>query len=199
MAIDDYACLLLEAGDYSGRADIAQHFDRFLRLAEAKLNRALRVGEMEVEADLSVIDGAAALPADFLEARAVLHPSGRPLRAVSLPVLSARQDTAGGIPDAYAIIGSTLSVRPRWSGDLALTYYGAIPPLTRQNPTNWLLATAPDVYLYALCEEIGIRERDPAKVAGAQGLRVQAMAGLSLLDERRRWGNARLSTGGLTP
>lgn len=199
MALDDYASLLIEAGEYSGRTDIAQHFDRFLRLAEAKLNRTLRVADMEAVEIVSLVEGDGQLPADFLDARDVVYPPNRPLRSVSLQVLSARYGVAGGIPQGYAIIGKTISVRPKWSGDLSLTYYASIPPLTMQNPTNWLLGKAPDVYLYGVVEEIAIWTRDAAQVQAAQGLRVQAMAGLSLLDQRQRWGNARISIGGPTP
>ena len=199
MALDDYASLLIEAGEYSGRTDIAQHFDRFLRLAEAKLNRALRVADMEAVESVSLVEGDGQLPADFLEARDVVYPPNRPLRSVSLQVLSGRYGVAGGVPQGYAIIGKTISVRPKWSGDLSITYYAAIPPLTMQNPTNWLLAKAPDVYLYGVVEEIAIWTRDVAQVQAAQGLRVQAMAGLSLLDQRQRWSNSRISIGGPTP
>lgn len=198
MALADYASLLIDAGEYAGRDDFAQHFDRFLRLAEAKLNRTLRVADMEKQETISLVEGDAPLPADFLEARDVVYPPNRPLRSVSLQVLSARY-SCGGVPQGYAVVGDTISVRPKWTGDIALTYYGAIPPLTMQSPTNWLLTKAPDVYLYAVGEEIGIWARDAAQVSAAQGLRVQAMSGLTLLDQRRRWSNGRISIGGATP
>ena len=196
--ISDYASLLIDAAEYSGREDIAQHFDRFLRFAEAKLNRVLRVADMEKQGDVALIDGGADLPADFLHVREVLLPHGTTLNAVSLPVLSSRYST-GGWPRGYAVVGKSLSVRPKWSGNVSLVSYAAIPPLTVQNPTNWLIEKAPDVYLYGVVEEIAIWEKDAAKVAAAQGQRVTAMSGLSLLDERQRWGNARISIGGPTP
>ena len=194
----DYSSLLVDAGEYAGRNDIAQHFDRFLRLAEAKLNRALRVADMEKTADLALVDGDAELPADLLHARAVLLPGGTVLNSVSLQVLSSRYST-GGWPRGYAVVGKTLTVRPKWSGNASLTYYAAIPHLSVQNPTNWLIEKAPDVYLYGVVEEIAIWEKDAAKVAAAQSQRVNAMAGLSMLDERQRWGNGRISVEGATP
>jgi hypothetical protein len=195
----DYASLLVDAGEYSARSDIAQHFDRFLRFAEAKLNRALRLGEMEVQADLALTNGDGTLPDNFLEVREVLLAPNQSLRSIALSTLSARYGTGGGQPLGYAIVGNTLFARPKWSGNLSLVYYGAIPPLTRDNPTNWLLTKAPDVYLYSVVEEVAIWERAPDKVAAAQGMRVQAMAGLAQLDWRQRWGNSRISIGGPTP
>jgi len=191
----DYASLLVDAGEYAGRDDIAQHYDRFLRLAEAKLNRVLRVAEMEVQGDLALIDGDGALPDDFLHVREVQLPNGAVLNAVALQKLAG----TGGWPRGYAIVGRKLSLRPKWTGNIALTYYAAIPPLTLQAPTNWLIEKAPDVYLYGVAEEIAIWSRNADQVAAAQSLRVQAMQGLSLLDERLRWGNSAISIGGPTP
>lgn len=191
----DYATLLVDAGEYAGRDDIAQHFDRFLRLAEGKLNRVLRVAEMEVQDSLALTDGDGTLPDDFLHVREVLLPNGSVLNAVALQQLAG----AGGWPRGYAIVGRKLSLRPKWSGTISLTYYAAIPPLTPQAPTNWLLAKAPDVYLYGVVEEIAIWSRSADQASAAQSLRVQAMQGLSLLDERLRWGNSSISIGGPTP
>lgn len=194
----DYATLLLDAGEYAGRTDFAQHFDRFLRFAEAKLNRVLRVADMEKPATIALLNGDATLPTDFLHVREVVLPHGTILNSVSLQVLSSRYAT-GGWPQGYAVVGNTLSVRPKWTGNASVTYYAAIPPLTLQNPTNWLSTKAPDVYLYAVVEEIAIWAKDAAAAAAAQGQRVNAMSGLSLLDERQRWGNGRIVIGGQTP
>lgn len=195
----DYASLLIDAGEYSGRNDIAPHFDRFLRFAEAKFNRVLRVADMETVAMVTLASGDGTLPVGFLEAREVLMAPYYPLRAMSLQSLTARYGSFGGQPQGYYIVGNRLSARPTWDGDLTLTYYEAIPPLTPQNPTNWLITKAPDIYLYAIVEEVAIWEKAPDKVAAAQGLRTQAMAGLSLLDERSRWGNAQVTIEGPTP
>jgi hypothetical protein len=195
----DYASLLIDAGEYSGRSDIAQHFDRFLRFAEAKFNRTLRVSDMETEATVSLIDGDGNLPTDFLEAREVLMAPRYPLRAMSLQLLTSRYGSFGGQPKGYSVIGNRLSARPTWTGDLALTYYASIPALTIVNPTNWLLTKAPDVYLYAVVEEIATWANDMAKAATAQGQRIVAMSGLSLQDERARWGNAQVGLEWPTP
>lgn len=198
-AISDYASLLVDAGEYSGRDDIAHLFPRFVGLAEAKFNRVLRVGEMEKSGTIVLTDGNGNLPADFLEARMVVSPDGANLVAWSLSELNRRYSNFGGIPAGYAVVGSVLRVRPTASGNVTMDYYATIPPLTVANPTNWLLTKAPDAYLYGVAEEIAIWERDPAKVSAAQGLKVQALRGLNLQDERSRWGNSQVVIGGLTP
>ncbi|WDZ78753.1 hypothetical protein PWG15_09785 [Ensifer adhaerens] len=199
MSIADYAALLVDAGEYSGRNDIAHLFPRFVGLAELKLNRALRVSEMEATAAIDVVDGDAPLPANFLEARQVLTASGRPIRAGALQQFSDTGPVGGGTPLGYAIVGNRIKSFPAGSYGLTMTYYRKIPPLSALNPTNWLLEQAPDAYLYGLVEEIAIWERDAGKVGAAQQLKMSALAGLGIADERARWGDAQMTVGGATP
>ncbi|QRY69175.1 hypothetical protein JVX98_13220 [Ensifer sp. PDNC004] len=198
-AISDYASLLVDAGEYSGRNDIAHLFPRFIGLAEIKLNRALRVADMEVVGTVTLTGGSGPLPVDFLEAREVKNASGIPIRAVALQQQTASYMGRSGIPAGYAIIGNTINVAPSADGSLTVTYYGKIPALTAAAPTNWLLTKAPDVYLYALVTEIAIWERDVAKVQAAQQLMSLALSGIGIQDERARWGNAQVVVGGVTP
>jgi hypothetical protein len=197
--IADYASLLIDAGEYSGRNDVAHLFPRFVGMAEVKLNRFLRVADMEVVAPVTITNGAGTLPTDFLEAREVKNANGLPIRAVSLQQLTESYAGRSGVPAGYAIVGSTINVRPLGDGNLTITYYGKIPPLSRTNPMNWLLEKAPDAYLYALVEEIAIWERDADKAGAALQLKAQALSGLKIGDERSRWGNAQVVVGGPTP
>lgn len=199
MTISDYATLLVDVGEYSDRDDIAHLFPRFIALAEAKINRVLRVGEMETSAVVSIVEGDGALPADFLEARMILGPAGQGLSSWSLQELNRRYGKGGGYPRAYSVVGSTIKVRPVASGDITIDYYATIPPLTIDNPVNWLLQKAPDAYLYGIVEEIGIWEKNVEKVANFRSLKEGALLGLSLQDEGARWGNSQVMIGGPTP
>lgn len=197
--IADYASLLVDAGEYSGRNDVAHLFPRFVGMGELKLNRFLRVADMEAVNTVTITNGAGPLPPDFLEAREVKNLNGLPIRAVSLQQLTESYAGRSGVPTGYAIVGSTINVRPLGDGDLTITYYGKIPALTRSNPTNWLLEKAPDAYLYALVEEIAIWESNADKAGAALQLKLQALSGLKIGDERSRWGNAQVVVGGPTP
>ncbi|NRQ15114.1 phage adaptor protein [Ensifer sesbaniae] len=199
MSIADYAALLVDAGEYSGRNDIAHLFPRFLGLAELKLNRMLRVSDMEATAAITVVEGDAPLPADFVEARQVLSASGRPIRAMALQQLAESNlaEACGRL--GYAIVGNRIKPFPAGSYGLTMIYYRKIPPLTAENPVNWLLERAPDVYLYGLVEEIAIWERDAGKAGAAQQLKMSALAGLGVADERARWGDAQMTVAGVTP
>lgn len=198
-AISDYASLLLDAAEYSQRSNIAHVFPRYLGMAELKLNRALRVADMEVVGTVTITSGDGTLPADLLEVREFRSPTNIPLRAMSLQQLTNAYRDQSGTPRGYAVVGSTVKVRPTADGDCQVTYYGKIPALTPSNPTNWLLTKAPDVYLYAVVAEISIAAGDAAKTQGAMQLMSMALQGLQVDDERRRWGNSQMVVGGITP
>lgn len=198
-AIYDYASLLIDAGEYAGVNDIANIFPRLVQLAEAKFNRVLRVAEMETSGTITLVNGNADLPPDFLEARLVSAPDGRGLNAWSLSELDRRYGSTGGIPSGYSIVSNVMRVRPTSSGTIKLDYYSKIPALTISSPSNWLLQKAPDAYLYAVVEEIAIWKRDMDGLTAARSLKELALRGLALQDERARWGNAQVVIGGLTP
>lgn len=201
-AINGYADLLVTAGEYSGRNDIAHLFPRFLGMAETKLNRRLRIGAMEKVATVTLTDGAGPLPLDFIEARAVTMSNGRVLRSYSFQALLGHYNhrvRSAHTPDAFAVVGKSITVRPVWGGDIQVSYYAAIPALKPSNPTNWLLETAPDTYLYALVEEIAIWSKDANAASAAAGLKEQSLSSLSIDDERARFGQNIVRMGGLTP
>lgn len=198
-AISDYASLLIDAGEYAGATDIAHVFQRLVALAEIKLNRLLRVADMETTATLTLVDGDVSLPSDFLEARVVLGPAGQGLNAWSLAELDRRFRNYGGYPSGYSVVGSTVRVRPTSDGDITISYYAKLPSLTPDSPTNWLLQKAPDVYLWAVCEEIAIWKKDAAGVQAARALKEEAVSGLVGQDFMTRWGNGQVVIDGYTP
>lgn len=179
-ATHNYADLIVDAGEYAGRNDVGGLWPTFLRLAEAKLNDSLRVGQMMTEVLVSLVDGVGSLPSDFLEAYDYIAPEG-----------STFED--------FAIIGSEIQGAVPWTGDLTLIYYAALPPLSIDNPSNWLLDDDYNIYLYALVTEVCIWAKDfeTAKLAAEQKTaRVEA---LMTRDERYRWGRARVQNLEMTP
>lgn len=156
---DTYAELQQEVLDWLIRedAETVAMVPRFIVNAERRFNRVLRVPEMET---VTTIASAASvsLPADFLEARSITigGPPASSLEPMSAANLAQRYPTAsGGIPRNYAVSGGTLSMRPLpgTGSTLSLVYYAKIPPLTDDNPTNWLLLAHPDLYLAAAVAE----------------------------------------------
>ena len=175
----NYGELLIDVGEYSGRNDIAAIFPLLLRLAEAKLNRNLRTAYQETTTALPMVNGVATLPADFLEARAY---------------------TADGATfSRFVISGNTITAATPWTGDMTLTYYAEIPPLSLINQSNWLLDLDYNVYLYALAVEVGIWSKNADLAKAAESMRDSAISTVMLNDENARWGRARVVNRDFTP
>ena len=70
MSITTYSELQQAIADWLERADLTARIPDFIALFEATANRRLRLRQQEAVASLTPSAGAAALPADFLGARA---------------------------------------------------------------------------------------------------------------------------------
>jgi hypothetical protein len=180
MPIQTYSDLQAAIASWLARSDLAANIPDFIMLFEALANRRLRVRQMEAVATLAPTSGAAALPADYLTWRRVSWTGATPreLEYVHPSYLRARYPTApAGTPRLFSIEGATLTVRPSSDTALAFDYFQKIPALADGNPSNWLLAAYPDLYLFgALAEAHGF-------VKDAESLALWAARRNELFDE----------------
>jgi hypothetical protein len=134
-------------------ATLAPFVGAFVTLVEARLNRRLRVRAMEVTTTLTLAGALTALPTDFLELKGVRLAGGERAILPYAPAMvldAVEQRTPSGRPRLHTLSGESLRVAPAPDGpyDAALTYFRKLPALSPSQPSNWLLAAAPDVYLY---------------------------------------------------
>lgn len=171
-SIASYSDLVTELRDLQDNAAYdGDAIDRAIRKAEAYFLRNLRLPEMELSVTLAVTNGAATLPADCRQVRAVIWlGTGRehPIEQMTPSGLAAAYGGgSASYPFAFAREGLDLRFAPVCSGTARLLYYADLSPLSDANPTNWLLTAAPDLYIagaqYYLCS----RERDDAGAARA--------------------------------
>lgn len=154
MAISTYDDLVTSVGKWLERDDLTARVPDFIALAEAQMNRLLRVRPMETRASstLNTSDEFFAVPVDFLEEKSVSILDGTSswdLDPQPPEVLDAGQ-CAPARPRQYALVGDSFHVSPTPDKTYTtrLTYYARIPSLGPTQQTNWLLAKAPDAYLY---------------------------------------------------
>jgi len=160
MALSTYTELKAAIADYLVDDDLVTQIPDFIRLAEARFQRKLRIRQMERQDTLYLIDGLATvqLPTGFVEARSVL------LHGAQDSVLEYRTPTqlntdhlndTSGTPKAYTIIGSNFHFAPAPSGDVTatITMYAKVDPLSDTTTTNPILDDAPDLYLYGALME----------------------------------------------
>lgn len=145
----------------------------------------LRTREMLTTGDVTPVDGVATLPDDFLQISGVtsLNSIRRPLSLVSSGYTDARYaDRAGGLPNSFSIIGNSLSTYPVSSTALELVYYQKIPALSNDNPSNWLLAKLPALYLHASLYQLGMFTKDNDLMQRSLAMIIAMIDGLNVTD-----------------
>lgn len=167
MALNSYSALITAVGDWLERGDTDALVPDWITLAEAHMNRRLRVNRMITRnATFSVDAEFESVPTDFLAPRSARLTTGdKRLLQFYTPEQMADYKWANdqsGTLWAYAVVGSQFEFAPVPNDTyaVALTYYAKIPALTVSNTSNWVLANHPDAYLHGCLMYAGIYYQD---------------------------------------
>jgi len=155
-------------------ATLIARIPTFFQLFEAKMNRSLFVRQMESRTQ-AITDPAVtaepeyvALPSDFQTMRRIRVSSetGKPslqfLSGVQMDEMRTQRQDVAGCPRYFTIFGNEIELFPTPASitTLEMIYRQNLPSLV-SNTTNWLLALAPDAYLYgALLESAPYIKQD---------------------------------------
>lgn len=158
MAIATYSDLQSLVANYLARDDLSTQIVDFIKLAEIRIRRDLRLREMLTSADLTINSANVAIPSDFLELRE-LHIQSTPITQLDyLPPTTffrTARTTETGKPVFYTMDGSNFVFGP--SPDSSYTgkilYYATPDFLSDTNTSNTFLSVAPDCLLYAALGE----------------------------------------------
>lgn len=166
----DYSTLQSDIAEWAVRDDLAAKTPSFIRLAEAKINRRVRVMEMETAATLELTSGNSYevdLPSGFRGFRSLYNTAARNPRMVYIeperfhindnsPNDAFSELRSGETP--YTIERNKLVIdAPAGATDtitIQSVYYKALGPLSDVNTTNAVLTAHYDVYLYAGLAEL---------------------------------------------
>ena len=155
MALDTYANLKTAIADWLDRSDLTDRIPDFIALAEARLNRELRIRPMEVRSTLTLTAGQRyfSLPGGYLQMRNIQLNTNpvTPLEYITPEMLDRLYGSnTSGKPKAYSLIGDEIQLAPIPDSayTLEVAYYEKFTPLSTDVTTNWLTENAPDVLLY---------------------------------------------------
>jgi hypothetical protein len=209
MTIATYTDLQNAVGSWLARGDLAANIPDFITLAETRLfygsddptypSPALRIRAMEQVTDptaFQTVAGAAtlALPSGFLEARA-LSLNTSPVADVDFVTqkqLAARwSGSSNGRPLVYTFQGDNLRFGPTPDAayGVVMSYYKRFDALA-VTPTNWLIANAPGVYLYAALLEAQPFLMNDQRLPVWAAMLGAATRALMLADQKDRWGGS---------
>ena len=156
----DYTTLQATIADYLARSDLTTQIPEFIRLAEDRLLRDLRIRQMLKVATASTTAGDAtvSLPSDFV-AMKDLHLQGNPPQTIKFLSTSNffrnAQTAVSGLPSRYTLLGAEFQFAPIPDSayTLQMVYFYKPEYLSDTNSSNLWLADTPDLLLYAALGE----------------------------------------------
>ena len=160
MAFTSYTALKTTIADYLARSDLTTQITDFIRLAEERLRRELRIRPMlkVATATTTVDDSTVSLPSDFL-AMKDLHIDGNPVKVLQFQTTSNffrnSRSSDKGVPTMYTLLGSEFQFAPYPDAEytLRMVYYHKPDFLSDSNASNLFLANCPDLLLYGALAE----------------------------------------------
>ena len=159
MALSTFTELKDAVEDWLDRSDLTDRIPDFITLAEARLNRDLRIRPMEVRSSMETTSGQRYfnLPGGYLQMRNMQINTNpiTPLEYITPEMLDRLygSDTTGK-PRAYSLIGDEIQLAPIPDSDytVEMAFYEKFTPLgdgtSGTVTSNWLTTNAPDVLLY---------------------------------------------------
>ena len=190
MAFTSYSELKTTIASYLARSDLTSVIPDFIRLAEERLRRDLRIRQMLVVATANTTagDSTVGLPTDFLEMRDI-HFNTNPISSVSYEspntFYQSNRVTESGIPRTYTVLASEIQFAP--IPDTAYTaqmlYYAKPPLLSDSNASNVFLANCPDALLYAALGEAEPYLMNDARLQVWASLYDRSIASISNSDQ----------------
>ena len=143
---------------YLHRTDMAIRMDSFFELARERIAKDVRLVRLQDEVELSIVEGVAALPADYIEVKAMAIPAGLPIRFQDVNNFDrfnrANRGGTGGLA-YWTIRGGSFRFSPEGGTDAdpvvaRLTYFKRPAKLTADEDTNVVTEFYPTLYLFAV-------------------------------------------------
>jgi hypothetical protein len=190
MALTSYSELKTTIASYLARSDLDSVIPDFIRLAEERLRRDLRIRQMLVVATASTTggDSTVGLPTDFLEMRDI-HFNTNPISSVSYEspntFYQSTRATESGIPRTYTVLASEIQFAPIPDSayQAQMLYYAKPPLLSDSNASNVFLANCPDALLYGALGEAEPYLMNDARLQVWAALYDRSIASISNADQ----------------
>jgi hypothetical protein len=200
MSLATYSDLKTTVANYLARTDLTTQIPDFIRFAELRLRRELRIRQMlkTVTTTTTGGDPTVALPSDFLETRDFFVSTNpiQPLTYASPAIFSRNTNTTqSGKPLNYTILASEfkLSPVPDSNYTLEMLYFAAPVFMDDSNSSNAFMANAPDALLYAALLEAEPYLMNDARINTWGSLYERAITTLTKSDEASQYSGVPLS------
>lgn len=194
MAIGTYAELQTAIANWLQRSHLIVRIPEFIELAEARFRRKLDDLDQETDATIALADGVGPLPADFGRMIAVHDAAFGRVEYVSEAQFADYDATeSGDYPVVFTISGGEIKTLPVTTGAISVIYKLGLPALSTTNTSNWLLARAPDLYLFSSLLQAEFYGWNDERLPLIKSACDEMIAEMNVDSERRRLGNSPLA------
>lgn len=203
MSFSNYTELKAAIASWSKRSDLTATIPDYILLAEARMNDALILKDMEVEQTLTGVIGNnyVTLPTGYISPKKLwIIIDGERLDMWPVAVTALPGDTDNTIPTQWAIDGSVIRFdRPMDKAYQFPFRFVKKSNLSDSTPTNSLLTDRPDIYLAGAMVELARDVRDeqlfsvwePRFIAGIQSKKAADSRNKSVAPLRTEFGSRR--------
>lgn len=195
--ITNYTTLQTAIGNYLSRDDLTNYIPDFIRFAEERMTRDLRVRQMLKLVTTATDDGDLELPTDFVEMNEI-HLQGNPNYSLEYqaPDLFFKSGYAAesGTPKYFSIMGDQIYFAPQPSGTFTaqMLYYAKPTLLSSTNESNIYTDNFPDALLYASLAEAEPFLMNDERIAVWASMYDRAIQNIKANDYRAKYPNISL-------
>ena len=200
MSYTSYSDLKTAIAGYLARSDLTTQIPDFIRLAELRLRRDLRIRQMLKSVTTATVagDSTVELPSDFLEVRDLVI-VGNPPQPLNYSSPSAFTRNArsweSGKPLDYTVLANDFQLAPVPDAvyTVKMLYFAAPTFLSDSNTSNVFLANTPDVLLYGALLEASPYLMDDARINTWGSLFDRAISSIVRSDEKGQYSGVPLA------
>jgi hypothetical protein len=200
MALTTYSELQTTIASYLARSDLTAMIPDFIKLAETRLRRELRIRQMlkVVTTTAAAGDSTVELPSDFLQMRD-LHINTNPIQTIEYlsPSNFYRNTnaTVTGLPRQYTVLAQEFQFAPLPDSayTLQMMYYAAPPYLSSTNTSNVFLTNCLDLLLYGALGEAEPYLMNDARLAIWAQLYDRGLSALTVSDDQGEYAGSPIS------
>ena len=200
MALTNYTDLQSTIASYLARSDLTAMIPDFIRLAETRLRRELRIRQMlkVVTTTATAGDSTVELPSDFLQMRD-LHIATTPSAPLEYQSPSAlfrnARTTESGLPKQYTVLAQEFQLAPIPDSGytISLLYYAAPTFLSSTTSSNAFMANCPDLLLYGALGEAETYIMNDPRLQTWATLYDRGLSSLTISDDQGEYAGSPIS------
>jgi hypothetical protein len=190
-SITTFAALKTAITSLAKRTDLVSKYDDFIGLAEFVMFRDLNLRITEASSTGTTSGATITIPAglDRIERLSLVSDSKTYTLDYTSPNGVEPLTYGTGLPSRYTVEDGVIKLltAPGSAYSYTIHYIPSLTPLSDSNTSNWLLANAPDAYLYGSLEQLSHHALDEPRAAKYHGMLLASLDSIQRSDEARRF------------